>query len=109
MKDSQLLEKENGVERELMSEEEFKDYLENNPHGLHLVTYQAVGKFKSVRRAIRKGLVSPTGFIAPARPFNNKKNSCKRGKHSRPMNEEKKRIYASIKEYRRRHADDGGL
>ena len=73
---------------------------------LNLVTYEAVGKCKSVRRAIRRGLVSEEGFMAPARPFNNKKNSCKRGKHSRPMNEEKKRIYASIREYRKRHADD---
>ena len=73
---------------------------------LNLVTYEAVGKFKSVRRAIRRGLVTPEGFIMPSRPFNNKGNSCKRGKHSRPMNEEKKRIYASIKEYRQRHAND---
>ena len=69
---------------------------------LHLVTYEAVGRFKSVRRAI----VTPQGYIMPNRPFNNKRNSCKRGKHSRPMNEEKKRIYASIKEYRERHAND---
>lgn len=73
---------------------------------LHLVTYEAVSRFKSVRRAIRRGSVTPEGFIMPTRPFNNKRNSCKRGKHSRPMNEEKKRIYASIKEYRKRHADD---
>lgn len=26
---------------------------------INLVTYEAVGKFKSVRRAIRRGLVSP--------------------------------------------------
>ena len=73
---------------------------------LNLITYEAVGKFKSVRRAIRRGLVTTEGFIMPSRPFNNKRNSCKRGKHSRPMNEEKKRIYASIKEYRKRHIDD---
>lgn len=73
---------------------------------LNLITYEAVGKFKSVRRAIRRGLVTPEGFIMPSRPFNHKRNSCKRGKHSRPINEEKKRIYASIKEYRKRHIDD---
>lgn len=73
---------------------------------LNLSTYVAVGRFKSVRRAIRRGQVTPQGIIMPSRPFNNKKNSCKRGKHSRPMNEEKKRIYASIREYRERHAND---
>lgn len=73
---------------------------------LNLITYVAVGKFKSVRRAIRRGSVSPEGFIVPTRPFHNKKNSCKRGKHSRPLNEEKKRIFASVKDYRKRHAND---
>lgn len=73
---------------------------------LNLITYEGVGRFKSVRRAIRRGLVTPQGIIMPNRPFNNKKNSCKRGKHSRPMNEEKKRVYASIREYRERHAND---
>lgn len=73
---------------------------------LNLSTYIAVGRFKSVRRAIRRGQVTPQGIIMPSRPFNNKKNSCKRGKHSRPMNEEKKRVYASIREYRERHAND---
>lgn len=73
---------------------------------LNLSTYVAVGRFKSVRRAIRRGQVTPQGIIMPSRPFNNKKNSCKRGKHSRPINEEKKRIYASIREYRERHAND---
>ena len=97
--------KENKVQRELMSEEEFQEYIENTPHGLHLVSYQAIGKFKSIRRAIRRGLVTPTGYIIPLRPFNNRGNSCKRGKHSRLMNEEKKRVYAGIKDYRRRHSE----
>lgn len=97
---------ENKVQRELMSEEEFKEHIHNRIMPLHLVTYEAVRKYKSVRRAIRRGHVTSEGIIMPSRPFNNKKNSCKRGKHSRPMNEEKKRVYASIKDYRRRHADD---
>lgn len=97
---------ENKVQRELMSEEEFEEYIHNRIMPLHLVTYEAVRKYKSVRRAIRRGHVTSEGIIMPSRPFNNKKNSCKRGKHSRPMNEEKKRVYASIKDYRRRHADD---
>ena len=40
---------------------------------LYLGTYEAVSKFKSVRRAQRRGLVTPYGSIAPKRPFNNRK------------------------------------
>ena len=79
------------VERPLMSEEEFKDYMEKNRvdivgdfYGkgiLHLRTYEAVSKFKSVRRAIRRGHVSLDGIIFPKRPFNNKANTCKRKRH----------------------------
>ena len=91
------------VERPLMSEEEFKDYMEKNRVDfvgdfyeksiLHLRTYEAVNKFKSVRRAIRRGHVSLDGIIFPKRPFNNKANTCKRkGYHSRTINERKKMI-----------------
>lgn len=97
---------ENKVQRELMSEEEFKEYIHNRIMPLHLATYEAVRKYKSVRRAIRRGDVTSEGIIMPSRPFNNRKSSCKRGKHSRQMNEEKKRVYASIKDYRRRYADN---
>ena len=97
---------ENKVQRELMSEEEFKEYIHNRIMPLHLATYEAVRKYKSVRRAIRRGSVTSEGIIMPSRPFNNRKNSCKRGKHSRQMNEEKKRVYASIKDYGRRYADN---
>lgn len=97
---------ENKVQRELMSEEEFEEHIHNRIMPLHLVTYEAVRNYKSVRRAIKREYATSEGIIMPSRPFNNKKNSCKRGKHSRPMNEEKKRVYASIKDYRRRHADD---
>ena len=97
---------ENKVQRELMSEEEFKEYIHNRIMPLHLATYEAVRKYKSVRRAIRRGSITSEGIIMPSRPFNNRKNSCKRGKHSRQMNEEKKRVYASIKDYRRRYADN---
>ena len=89
------------VERPLMSEEEFKDYMKNNrvdimgdfyERGiLHLRTYEAVSKFKSVRRIIRRGHVSLDGFIYPKRPFNN----AKHGKNS--LNDRKKRIYEQLK------------
>lgn len=97
---------ENKVQRELMSEEEFKEYIHNRIMPLHLATYEAVRKCKSIRRAIKRGYVTSEGIIMPSRPFNNRGNSCKRGKHSRQMNEEKKRVYASIKDYRRRYADN---
>lgn len=102
-------EKLNLVERALMSEEEFKKYLGNKAdivedpltETLNLRDYRAVGKFKSIRRAIRKGLVSPSGTICPKRPFNNRANtSRKKGHHSRVMNEVKKSIYEQLKHRR---------
>ena len=36
-------------------------------------TYYAVGRFRHVRRAIRRGHVSIYGDIYPTRPFNNRK------------------------------------
>lgn len=89
----------------LMSESEFEDYIKNGIMFLRLSTFYGVGVHKSIRRAIRRGHVTTEGYVMPNRPFNNKRNSCKRGKHSRAMNEEKKRIYAGIREYQRRHSD----
>ena len=91
-----------------MSEEEFKDYMEKTRvdivgdfYGkgiLHLRTYEAVSKFKSIRRAIRRGHVSLDGIIFPKRPFNNKANTSRRkGHHSRTINERKKMIYEQLK------------
>lgn len=105
-------EKLNLVERALMSEEEFKKYLADivedsltveNPltETLNLRDYRAVGKFKSIRRAIRRGLVSPSGTICPKRTFNNRANTSRRkGHHSRVMNEVKKSIYEQLKHRR---------
>ena len=92
-----------------MSEEEFKKYLGNKAdivedpltETLNLRDYRAVGKFKSIRRAIRKGLVSPSGTICPKRPFNNRANTSRgKGHHSRVMNEVKKSIYGQLKHRR---------
>ena len=96
------------VERPLMNEEEFKDYMEKNRGDivgdfyekgiLHLRTYEVVNKIKSVRRAIKRGRVSLDGIIFPKRPFSNKANTCKRrGHHSRTFNERKKMIYEQLK------------
>ena len=96
------------VERPLMGEEEFKDYLKDNRVDivkdfyendvLHLRTYDAVKGFKSMRRAIRRGHVSLDGVIYPKRPFNNAKH--KKGS----LNDEKKRIYEQLKHRQRKSA-----
>lgn len=96
------------VERPLMSEGEFKDYMEKNrvdivgdfyERGiLHLRTYEAVSRFKSVRRAIKRGHISLDGVIYPNRPFNNAKH--KKGS----LNDEKKRIYEQLKHRQRKTA-----
>lgn len=62
-----------------------------------LTYYGAVNKFKSIRRAIRRGNVSPTGVIYPKRPFNSRKAS-----KGREINESKKKIYGQLQEYRER-------
>lgn len=96
------------IERPLMGEEEFKDYLKDNRvdivkdfyenNVLHLRTYEAVKRFKSVRRAIRRGHVSLDGVIYPKRPFNNAKH--KKGS----LNDEKKRIYEQLKHRQKKSA-----
>lgn len=96
------------VERPLMGEEEFKDYLKDNKVDivkdfyedsiLHLRTYDAVKRFKSVRRAIRRSHISLDGVIYPKRPFNNVKH--KKGS----LNDEKKRIYEQLKHRQRKSA-----
>lgn len=60
---------------------------------LHLGTYEAVSKFKSVRRAQRRGLVTPYGTIAPRRPFNNRKRTL-----GREFQLKKENIYGQIKQ-----------
>lgn len=96
------------VERTLMGEEEFKDYLNDNRvdivkdfyenNILHLRTYEAVKRFKSVRRAIKRDHISLDGIIYPKRPFNNAKH--KKGS----LNDEKKRIYEQLKHRQRKTA-----
>lgn len=59
---------------------------------LHLATYGAVSKFKSVRRAIRRNHVTPYGVTYPKRPFNNTNTK---------ENRIKKQIYEQLKNSRR--------
>lgn len=62
-----------------------------------LIIFDAVSKYKSVVRAIRRGDVTKYGTIAPKRPFNNRGNTSRRaGVNSRTMNECKKNIYGRL-------------
>lgn len=59
---------------------------------LHLATYEAVSKFKSVKKGIRRGHVSPYGVIYPKRPFSNTNTK---------ENRIKRQIYEQLKNSRR--------
>lgn len=95
------MEEQKAVERPLMGEEEFKKYMEDNRidvvrdfyerNILHLRTYDAVSKFKSIRRAIKRGHVSLDGIVFPKRPFNNARH------HKSSLNNRKKEIYEQLK------------
>ena len=63
---------------------------------LNLFTFNGVSKFKSVRRAIRRGNLSITGMVYPKRPFNNRKN--------KPLETLKRKIYNGIKQAQSRVA-----
>lgn len=92
------MEEQKKIERDLMSQEEFEDYISKGIIVLHLITYDGVHRFKSVRRAMRRGHVTAEGIVMPRRPFNNRANTCKRkGHHSRAINERKKMIYEQLK------------
>lgn len=62
-----------------------------NTQELHLVNYSCVSKFKSVRRAIRRGLLTEFGYIAPKKPFNSRKRT--KGRQFQVI---KERYYADI-------------
>ena len=76
------------IERPLMTEDEFKEYIKAGS----LRLFGAVRKFKSVKRAMRRGHVSPIGEVYPKRPFSNKKPT-----KGREINEFKKVIYGRLK------------
>lgn len=59
---------------------------------LYFQSYHAVNRFKSVRRAMRRGLVNPLGWVAPKRPFNNRKRTL-----GRQIQVDKERIYENLK------------
>lgn len=97
------MEEQKKIERDLMSQEEFEDYISRGIIVLHLITYDGVHRFKSIRRAMRRRHVTNEGIVMPRRPFNNRANTSKRKKvHSRSTNELKKKIYGQLKQYQRR-------
>lgn len=89
----------------LMTEEEIKEELAKKKQEyfnkitsdfshdiLHITNYSGVNKFKSVRRAIRRGKVDLfTGIVYPRRPFNNRKPT-----NGRRFNESRKDIYGQL-------------
>lgn len=81
------------VEQEPMQLEEFKNkiaevaeanrkkvYEDFNKGTLYLRSYVGVSKYKSIRRAIRRGHVSIWGDLYPRRPYNNRKSNPQRKK-----------------------------
>lgn len=96
------MEKLNKIERSLMSQEEFDNYISKGITYLNLITYNEVQRFKSIRRAIKRNNVTKEGIIIPRRPFNNKANTSKReGIYSRNTNELKKKIYEQFRYFHR--------
>lgn len=92
------------IERDLMSLEEFKKYLNSTRP---LQTYIGTLKYKSVWRAMRRGHVTPDGQLIPKRPFSNGGNrSSRKGVHSKEMNELKKSIYVHIKRLENRKREE---
>lgn len=59
---------------------------------LYLAVYSAVGKYKSIRRAIRKGHVTSWGEEVPKRPFNNRKRTS-----GRKLQISKEKVYGELK------------
>lgn len=81
------------VEQKPMQLEEFKNkiaeiaeanrkkvYEDFNKGTLYLRSYVGVSKYKSIRRAIRRGHVSIWGDLYPRRPYNNRKSNPQRKK-----------------------------
>lgn len=59
----------------------------------NLHRFEGVDKYKSVARAIRKGYVTPDGYVAPRRPFNNRKDKSRSGHN---YNTVRKQLYGEL-------------
>lgn len=82
------MEEKNVKEVAPISEEEFQNLLRNT---LNLQYFECVRRFKSVKRAFKRGQITNFGYILPKRPFNNRKHS-----KGRKANIKKKRIWEKI-------------
>lgn len=80
-------------EKKIIEEKVEKESIVNGEIPINLKRFDGVSKFKSIRRAIRRGHVTPWGTIAPKRPFNNRS----RKKGTRPLEIKKERIYGQLK------------
>ena len=60
----------------------------------NLVRFEGVQRYKSIARAIRRGHVTSSGYMAPKRPFNNWKDNSRSG---RGYNTIRKGIYADLR------------
>lgn len=86
------MEEKNVKEVAPISEEEFQDLLRNT---LNFQYFECVKRFRSVKRAFKKGYITNFGYILPKRPFNNRKHS-----KGRKANIKKKRIWERITDKR---------
>lgn len=76
-----------------MGEKKIKEPQYNEPKmTLRLTIYSAVSKYKSIRRAIRKGHITSWGEEVPKRPFNNRKRTS-----GRELQITKENIYGELK------------
>lgn len=76
-----------------MEEKKTKEPQYNEPKMmLHLAIYSAVGKYKSIRKAIRRGHVVSWREEVPKRPSNNRKRTC-----GRELQITKEKIYGELK------------
>lgn len=96
------------MERDLMDEGEFKKYLQR-VLSYNRISPEAIGKYKSIGRALRRGHLTQDGRIVPKRPFNNRSNTSKRKGVDSRNNEVKKTLYGQFMQYYRRASKQGLL
>lgn len=59
---------------------------------INLATYEAVSVYRSVRRAMKRGHITPWGVIASKRPFNNRSRTA--GREQQLL---KERLYGQVR------------
>lgn len=94
--------------RDLMDEGEFKKYLQR-VLSYNRISPEAIGKYKSIERALRRGHLTQYGRIVPKRPFNNRSNTSKRKGVDSRNNEVKKTLYGQFMQYYWRASKQGLL